>query len=884
IRPGLTSSSPEELTVVGDTLYFTASSDSGRQLYAIESSVGKFQSAARIPKPKPVSSAGRKPQGLANIDGQLYFSAESDLGRELWSAKGSKGKFIADINPGGRSSSPGNFTRIQTLSNQKKSSSMFFTATDGERGIEIWRLPLNQKDPKPERYADIFAGPSSSDPRKLLNSDQVLFFSASDGSLGRELWTLGPSIKGPTGLPGSGSSKIRISEGESFVYRFTTDDGGDEQWRINGGLDSALFNQKKMKKKGELFFKQPPNYERPKDSESDNIYEVVVRATEPSTNLSSDQYIYVEVLDEREGGPGDGDVIEDINTEEIIPDSENSDTDFDNQSGKTTTLVKNIKKGSSGSNPSGLEVLNESLYFSADNGKSGSELWTSDGTSTSTRLVRNINPGKKSSSPSSLISFNQNLYFSADDGKSGTELWTSNGTKDGTKRVADINPGPSSSNPSNMTTLDGALLFAADDGQDGQELWKYDRSNDKPTQIKNINSNSSSLPRDLTKFDQKVYFSAEGNIYGRELWVSNGSNNGTKLFHDIYPGGLSSDPQDITTFKDNLYFTAVSFGGRQVWKSNGSQGGTNKISPISSQQIFSDVEELTATPDRLFYTAQTSIQSDEETDNVNQSNDSTTNEDTTANTDTDVSAARRSIGRELWTSKGSADSMKLVLDIYEGPGSSDPTELTAIGNKIYFSADDGANGEELWVSDGTDFGTQRLTDINPGAKNASPRDITALDDSIYFTAINEKTGRELWRLSESGNSRSLARVVQTQKGSRSMRAAKRTKDEFVFNLAKEFGHNKADRIINFKTSDGDQIHLDKEIFGLSGKPIDLVTVSSNRQLKAQQSQPSQFIYFEPKGQLYFDRNDEQTGYGKNAGLFAVLKGGPDLTESDFKLI
>ena len=117
-----------------------------------------------------------------------------------------------------------------------------------------------------------------------------------------------------------------------------------------------------------------------------------------------------------------------------------------------------------------------------------------------------------------------------------------------------------------------------------------------------------------------------------------------------------------------------------------------------------------------------------------------------------------------------------------------------------------------------------------------------------------------------------------------MRAAKRTKDEFVFNLAKEFGHNKADRIINFKTSDGDQIHLDREIFGLSGKPIDLVTVSSNRQLKAQQSQPSQFIYFEPKGQLYFDRNDEQTGYGKNAGLFAILKGGPDLTESDFKLI
>ena len=337
--------------------------------------------------------------------------------------------------------------------------------------------------------------------------------------------------------------------------------------------------------------------------------------------------------------------------------------------------------------------------------------------------------------------------------------------------------------------------------------------------------------------------------------------------------------RDRTIFKDNLYFTAESyFGGRQVWSSNGSAGGTNKLSPISSLQIFSDVEELTSTPDQLFYTAQTSIPLENETQTESQS------EDSSADTNSEASSTRSSIGRELWTSRGPVDSMKLVLDIYEGPGSSDPTELTAIGNVIYFSADDGANGEELWTSDGTDVGTQRLTDINPGAKNSSPRDITAMDGSVYFTAINEKTGRELWRLSESSDSNSLARVVQARKGSRSMRAMKQTKDEFVFNLPKEFGKNKADQIINFRPNDGDQIHLDRDIFEESGKRIDLVTVSSNRQLKAQQSQPSQFIYFEPKGQLYFDRNDDQSGYGKNAGLFAILKGGPDLTESDFKII
>ena len=117
-----------------------------------------------------------------------------------------------------------------------------------------------------------------------------------------------------------------------------------------------------------------------------------------------------------------------------------------------------------------------------------------------------------------------------------------------------------------------------------------------------------------------------------------------------------------------------------------------------------------------------------------------------------------------------------------------------------------------------------------------------------------------------------------------MRAMKRTKDEFVFDLPKEFGKSKADKIVDFRSKDGDKIHLDRDIFKKSGKQIDLVTVSSGRQLKAQQSQPSQFIYYEPKGELYFDRNIAESGYGNNAGLFAILKGGPDLSETDFKLV
>ncbi len=46
-----------------------------------------------------------------------------------------------------------------------------------------------------------------------------------------------------------------------------------------------------------------------------------------------------------------------------------------------TTIVKNIQNGSGGSDPDSLVNVNGKLFFSADNGTHGKELWSSDGTS-----------------------------------------------------------------------------------------------------------------------------------------------------------------------------------------------------------------------------------------------------------------------------------------------------------------------------------------------------------------------------------------------------------------------------------------------------------------------------------------------------------------------
>jgi trimeric autotransporter adhesin len=60
-------------------------------------------------------------------------------------------------------------------------------------------------------------------------------------------------------------------------------------------------------------------------------------------------------------------------------------------------------------------------------------------------LLKDINPGSASSNPQFLTDVSGTLYFSANDGTHGTELWKYDGTN--TTLVADINPGTASSNP-----------------------------------------------------------------------------------------------------------------------------------------------------------------------------------------------------------------------------------------------------------------------------------------------------------------------------------------------------------------------------------------------------------------------------------------------------
>ncbi|NCQ97766.1 MAG: hyalin, partial [Microcystis aeruginosa W11-06] len=91
-----------------------------------------------------------------------------------------------------------------------------------------------------------------------------------------------------------------------------------------------------------------------------------------------------------------------------------------------TVLVGDIRPGSSSSDPQNLRVVGSTLYFTADDGVNGGELWQSDGTAAGTVLVKDIRPGSYGSYPFSLTAVGNTLFFTANDGVNGWELWALN--------------------------------------------------------------------------------------------------------------------------------------------------------------------------------------------------------------------------------------------------------------------------------------------------------------------------------------------------------------------------------------------------------------------------------------------------------------------------
>ncbi|MEN9518324.1 MAG: hypothetical protein RLZZ381_912 [Cyanobacteriota bacterium] len=405
----------------------------------------------------------------------------------------------------------------------------------------------------------------------------------------------------------------------------------------------------------------------------------------------------------------------------------------------------------------GLVEFKDKLYFKANDGVHGDGLFVSDGTAEGTKLVAVLDPEKRNdgsgrgSASNNFVEFNDKLYFTADDGVHGDELFVSDGTAEGTKLVADIVPGENKygfvygSFPRNFVELNDKLYFTAGDGVHGEELFVSDGTAEGTKLVADISLGedkygymNSSAPDNFFEFNNKLYFTANDGVHGNELFVSDGTAEGTQLVADLYPGEdkygkLSSFADNFLEFNGKLYFTADDgVHGDELFVSDGTTEGTQLMTDLYPGENNNGFA-YSSYPDnffefngKLYFTANDGVHGD-----------------------------------ELFVSDGTAEGTQLVADLYPGENSygsinsSAPDSLVEFNGKLYFAADDGENGRELFVSDGTPEGTQLAADISPGKTkyyddiygySSSPGELTVVGNELFFRADISQTGRELFKL------------------------------------------------------------------------------------------------------------------------------------------
>ncbi len=379
----LFSSSPSWFVEMNGEAYFTASTGSleGTSIWKTDGTEAGTVLVKDVNPVPFVTSAG--PKNLVNVDGTLYFAANSDDtdGAELWKSDGTTAGTVMVKDIKSELLTPVyNFTAVGNR--------LFFTFNDGVNGKELWTSDgtnagtVMVKDINPGAGSGL-PGPSVSQQLSDYHSyNGELYFRASDDGAGFDLWKSDGTL--------GGTQKVK-------------------EVGMTGGAHFAELD-------GELFFASDFSLQKTDGTE---LGTVMVKGGAPTDTTTVGGMLFF-VRNAWQLWKSDG---TEVGTEMVV--------DFGPGpipgGGPIVDLID----------------FNGTLYFGFDDGASfGKELWRSDGTLAGTERLTDINPGAGDSNILQGIVVGDRLYFRGqDDGTTGLELWAAYSDVNPPETTIDTGPG-----------------------------------------------------------------------------------------------------------------------------------------------------------------------------------------------------------------------------------------------------------------------------------------------------------------------------------------------------------------------------------------------------------------------------------------------------------
>jgi len=368
------------------------------------------------------------------------------------------------------------------------------------------------------------------------------------------------------------------------------------------------------------------------------------------------------------------------------------------------------------------------------------------------QLLKEINPtntlGSFPQYSSTYLVNNGILYFLADDGSKGVEVWRTDGTTAGTYLLKDIAPGNKALSSANFSALGTKVIIGAEYNS-VYNVYISDGTVDGTILLKSLGITG--FGQEMVTVGNNVYFKAYSSLTNSCLWKTDGTIAGTIPVLDNL-GKYVYSPEILSEHNGILYFkTIVLNQGEQLWRSNGESSGTYPIFALESIGANPTFHKIVSTPLGAFFDLYTS--------NKNQiwiTDGTTTGTHLVRDSLFFYLYPRRhnwaflngkfyfdTGDSKLWSTDGTSSGTKLVKNIYPNNVLASIIRIDTFHSKLIFTIDQ-SNKEQLWVSDGTEQGTQRITTFNSNDVNSDIVPFATYGNNLFLVG-NANFQNELWK-------------------------------------------------------------------------------------------------------------------------------------------